>query len=244
MPSIGQLGAVYPEGISPREKALAEAVKTVYYQFNRGPLYEHAKRLRSSEASLSHWLHGRRIPAVKTLTLMHELATKDLLSRGSMDTPLPLADLLMLREAAKFGNKVYLCRNCASTMTASEFLTAAEDPEVDRRNADATSTNVLDRRNSPHSPMPPPGLDIVLVLLNAGKLQDAFSLLWAAGGELTTAEVAGAAQFFTDAQLPDASDLLLRSARRRPPDEVLGIVRYLLHADQREGAKVLVGEVM
>jgi hypothetical protein len=142
---------------TPHQQEFIAALRDLYTLFSPLTMASVARRTGVSEASISHWLHGRRTPTEATLKRFHAAASERAATSGGA-CPIPLNRLLALRASADCTPAV--CRGClavgSATLTEGDRRNSRSTPppsQGDRRNG---QTAAVVGNSSPTTPPTPP----------------------------------------------------------------------------------------
>lgn len=230
MPAMGQIGGTPPSDSTVELREFTEAIREVYRSFGPVSMGVISKWIGVSEASLSHYVNGRRFPTDETLGVMHSLAVEGWKRQG-LPPVHTLDDLHRLRHLARCGR----CR-CVPARGGDGALPAQRD----RRNSErfrgreeggcggpvAVAAD-RDRRNSGrrHSV----GAAAFVAALNESTGGERLTILWAMGVEMPPGEAAAALQALADSRLDEECDVLLESLESHGKD-IKVICREILKA--------------
>lgn len=184
-----------------------------------------ARLLAISPSLLSHWLCGRRLPALEALKELYDRAAEGASRAGEPPLTCSFAELEGLLQAARKST----CRRCRGGCVCSEG-------KGDRRNAPAPSTGSSstaeagDRRNgSPtgcrqrDAPQQESALPERLVVL---PLADQANLLWSLGATLQEEEIGAAASALASAGMRQEMEIILRAAESAGRDSVKIMIAF------------------
>ncbi|MFF2135312.1 helix-turn-helix domain-containing protein [Streptomyces sp. NPDC058193] len=208
MPSLGSIKRSCVGEATEEVKAFALAFQEVLPQVLPGvTMAEKARALGVSPSSLSHWLHGRRLPRPGVLAALRRLAQPaQIAGTVRLDENFAHAErlLLMARNAS--------CRHCAGACACGD-----KGAEGDRRNGVGRQGADGDRRN---------GLaadevdDCTPVSLAALPLAARSALLWNLGATLHESKCGSLASALGRNRMNPEMEVLLRSAESAGRDTV------------------------
>ncbi|WKV78903.1 helix-turn-helix transcriptional regulator [Streptomyces sp. SNU607] len=208
MPSLGSIKRSCVGEATEEVKAFALAFQEVLPQVLLGAtMAEKARALGVSPSSLSHWLHGRRLPRPGVLAALRRLAhPAQIAGTARLDEDFARAERL-LRVARNAS-----CRHCANACSCGD-----EGPQGDRRNGVGGQAADRDRRN---------GLvadevdDCTPVALAALPLAARSALLWNLGATLHESKCGSLASALGRNRMNPEMEVLLRSAESAGRDTV------------------------
>ena len=225
--------------LTPGRRELAAALNELYRLFGSLTMASVARRVDVSEAAVSHWLHGRRVPGEETLVRLYAEAVKvapSYAAGAGQAAPFGLDHLLDLRRRADCNSSACLDRRAAEVVASAAG--AASVAEGDRRNGGCDSGyGEGDRRNSAQvaavGKPPPTQLAGALALLEAGNQSEAFRFLSCVGTCLPVAELEPLARALVERGCENAARILLEGVAARRSADVIEIALIALRPGVR-----------
>lgn len=208
MPTLGSIKRSCVGEATEEVKAFALAFQEVLPQVLPGAtMAEKARALGVSSSSLSHWLHGRRLPRPGTLAALRRLVRPtQVAGKGRLDADFARAERLLL--AARNAS----CRHCVGACACSDG-----SAEGDRRNGFGRLAADGDRRNSVAADG---AAGCTPVSLAALPLAARTALLWNLGATLREGECGSLVSALGRNRMNPEMEVLLRSAESAGRDTV------------------------
>ncbi|MFJ4770557.1 helix-turn-helix domain-containing protein [Streptomyces uncialis] len=228
MPAMGQIGGAQPPGATVELREFTEAMREVYRSFGPASMEVISGRIGVSEASLSHYLNGRRFPTDETLRVMYSLAVEGWKRQG-LPPAYALDDLCRLRHLARCGR----CR-CAPARGGDGVLPGQQDRrnskrtggrEEGRRGGPVALAADWDRRNS--EPRHLVGAAAFMAAVTGSAGGERLTILWAMGGEMSPPEAGAALRALAGSGLGEECEVLLESLESHGKD-IKSICREIL----------------
>ncbi|MFD7826856.1 hypothetical protein [Kitasatospora sp. NPDC059803] len=233
---------------------------------NPGTMAANAKRLTVSESALSGYLHARNVPVLGVLLRLHTAARGD--AGGDLAWSWPQLKQLHERASRRPCERCReeqhrTCAHCGhhGQSCADGQIPVATALERQRIPEEAPADQAVQSRlaetkggGGPVLPVPLPvgdrqnvaastpfeaGLDEAIRHLRAGRDRDAHLVLAEAGAKLPVHRIPDVVMACQGKGLVVAADALLHSAARRPPEEVLHIVRLFNSAQYYQEADLV-----
>ncbi|MFI5532475.1 hypothetical protein ACIA8O_28480 [Kitasatospora sp. NPDC051853] len=205
----------HPEETCLHRERFSTALNETFAAFGRTPMSSVARRIAVSEAAVSHWRSGQRIPSERNLTRLHGTASQ-------YRTPLiPLRELVQLRLEA----------HCSPLLCSG----ARPQSKGDRRNTDAGQpVRTGDRRNGSGTV----GANFQPTASGGSRSESASTADWlhemtTRASRMPTAEIMAIAGKMLSAGHGHAARVLLSVAAGRPGD----MVDMMICALKREGPR-------
>lgn len=205
MPSLGSIKRSCVGEATEEVKAFALAFQEVLPQVLPGvTMAEKARALGVSSSSLSHWLHGRRLPRPEVIAILRRLVQDA--GTGRLGGDFARAERLLL--AARNAS----CRHCAAACACGD-----QDAEEDRRNGVGGQAVDGDRRNDVAADEMEDCTPVSLAVL---PLAARTALLWNLGATLHESKCGSLASALGRNRMNPEMEVLLRSAESAGRDTV------------------------